>query len=223
MATPARYAASASPSGLPLSTASLAPRARSRPGSTPAPSSNCAVSPKWPPGRCSRGRLDAVWGHETYGPDAPVITALGMMDAVDLPSGTLTFLLSDVEGSTALWEAEREGMAVALPRSLEIVEKVAAAHGGVLPVEQGEGDSRLAVFPRAADALVAALAIQRAMTDEPWPAGATLRVRIALPPRDAPPRGQRAHGGRGGPPGPPPPAPAPGGADPGVPGGPRPA
>lgn len=56
-------------------------------------------------------------------------------------------------------------MAVALPRSLEIVEKVASAHGGVLPVEQGEGDSRLAVFPRAADALAAAAAIQRAMSD----------------------------------------------------------
>ena len=48
-----------------------------------------------------------------------------MMETVDLPSGTLTFLLSDVEGSTALWEAAREAMAVALPRSLEIVEAVA--------------------------------------------------------------------------------------------------
>ena len=95
-----------------------------------------------------------------------------MMETVGLPSGTLTFLLSDVEGSTALWETEREGMAVALPRSLQIVEEIASAHGGVLPVEQGEGDSRLAAFPRATDALSAALAIQRAMTDEPWPDGA---------------------------------------------------
>lgn len=54
-----------------------------------------------------------------------MISPLAMMETVDLPSGTLTFLLSDVEGSTALWEAAREAMAVALPRSLEIVEAVA--------------------------------------------------------------------------------------------------
>ena len=136
-----------------------------------------------------------MWGHGTFGLGTRVITPVAMMDAVDLPSGTLTFLLSDVEGSTALWEAEREGMAVALPRSLEIVEKVASAHGGVLPVEQGEGDSRLAVFPRAADALAAALVIQRAMTGEPWPAGATLRVRIAVHSGDARLRDERTYGG----------------------------
>ena len=120
---------------------------------------------------------------------------LAMMGAVGLPVGTLTFLLSDVEGSTALWENEREAMAVALPRSLEIVEQVALDHGGVLPVEQGEGDSRLAVFPRAADALVAALTIQRAMTDEAWPDGATLRVRIAVHAGDARLRDERTYGG----------------------------
>jgi predicted ATPase/class 3 adenylate cyclase len=124
-----------------------------------------------------------------------VTTPLAMMDAMDLPSGTLTFLLSDVEGSTALWEAAREAMAVALPRSLEIVETVASAHGGVLPVEQGEGDSRLAVFARAADALAAALAIQRAMTDEAWPDGAGLRIRLALHAGDARLRDERTYGG----------------------------
>ena len=118
-----------------------------------------------------------------------------MMDTVDLPSGTLTFLLIDVEGSTALWETAREAMAVALPRSLEIVEKVASAHGGVLPVEQGEGDSRLAAFPRAADALAAALAIQGAMADEQWPAGAPIRVRMALHAGDARLRDERTYGG----------------------------
>jgi predicted ATPase/class 3 adenylate cyclase/DNA-binding NarL/FixJ family response regulator len=118
-----------------------------------------------------------------------------MMGAMGLPSGTLTFLLSDVEGSTALWEAQREAMALALPRSLEIVEKVASAHGGVLPVEQGEGDSRLAVFPRAADALAAAVAIQRLMTEEPWPEGAAIRVRIAVHAGDARLRDERTYGG----------------------------
>jgi len=124
-----------------------------------------------------------------------VISLPAMMDAVGLPSGTLSFLLSDVEGSTALWEAAREPMAVALPRSLEIVEKIASAHGGVLPVEQGEGDSRLAVFPRAADALAAGLAIQRAFNDEAWPEGASLRVRIAVHAGDARLRDERTYGG----------------------------
>src|SRR5919198_4828956 len=114
---------------------------------------------------------------------ALVTTSLAMMEAVNLPSGTLTFLLSDVEGATALRKAARE--AVALPRSLEIVETVALAHGGVLPVEQGERDSRLAVFSRAADALAAAVAIQRAMTDEAWPDGAGLPIRIAVHAGDA--------------------------------------
>src|SRR2546421_6192422 len=133
----------------------------------PAPPSPGAPVPdvtgKWPRGRCSGGHPVAACGHDTQSPDAPVSTSLVMMDAVDLPSGTLTFLLSDVEGSTALWEAAREAMAIALPRSLEIVDTIASAHGGVLPVEQGEGDSRLAAFPRAADALAAALALPRAM------------------------------------------------------------
>lgn len=92
-----------------------------------------------------------------------------IMDAVGLPSGTLTFLLTDVEGSTALWDTAREAMAAALPRSLELVEKVVTAHGGVLPVEQGEGDSRLAAFVGTAEALRAAVAVQRAMAEEPWP------------------------------------------------------
>ena len=118
-----------------------------------------------------------------------------MMDTVGLPSGTLTFLLSDVEGSTGLWETARDAMAAALPRSLEIVEKIAAAHGGVLPVEQGEGDSRLAVFHRATDALAAALAIQQAMSDEGWPPGASLRVRMAVHAGDARLRDERTYGG----------------------------
>ena len=118
-----------------------------------------------------------------------------IMGGVTLPSGTLTFLLSDVEGSTRLWEVEREAMAVALPRSLQLVEDVASSYGGVLPVEQGEGDSRLAVFPRAADALTAAVAIQRAMAEQPWPDGAALRVRIAVHAGDARLRDERTYGG----------------------------
>ena len=127
--------------------------------------------------------------------DRRVTGTLAMMESVGLPSGTVTFLLSDVEGSTRLWEVARDAMAVALPRSLELVEELATAHGGVLPVEQGEGDSRLAVFQRASDALEAALAIQRAMAEEPWPEGAVVRVRLAVHAGDTRLRDERTYGG----------------------------
>jgi len=127
--------------------------------------------------------------------DRRVTGTLAMMEPMGLPSGTLTFLLTDVEGSTRLWDVARDAMAVALPRSLELVEELATARGGVLPVEQGEGDSRLAVFERAADALEAALAIQRAIAAEPWPEGAALAVRIAVHAGDARLRDERTYGG----------------------------
>ncbi len=119
-----------------------------------------------------------------------------MMEGVTLPLGTLTFLLSDIEGSTRRWEDAPDAMAAALPRSLALVDDAVAAHGGYLPVEQGEGDSRLAVFERAADALAAAVAIQRAHASEAWPAGAALRVRVALHVADARLRDERTYGGR---------------------------
>jgi predicted ATPase/class 3 adenylate cyclase len=97
-----------------------------------------------------------------------------------LPVGTVTFLLTDVEGSTRLWEAAPEAMRVAIARHYEVLDEVIARHGGVRPVEQGEGDSVLAAFARASDALAAAVDVQRVFAREPWPEGAVLRVRIAL-------------------------------------------
>ncbi|HKR49690.1 MAG TPA: NB-ARC domain-containing protein [Pseudonocardiaceae bacterium] len=97
-----------------------------------------------------------------------------------LPVGTVTFLLTDVEGSTRLLEAAPEAMRVAIARHDEVLDAVICRHGGVRPVDQGEGDSVLAAFARASDALAAALEAQRAFVREPWPAGAVLRVRMAL-------------------------------------------
>jgi predicted ATPase/class 3 adenylate cyclase/DNA-binding CsgD family transcriptional regulator len=97
-----------------------------------------------------------------------------------LPTGTVTFLLSDVEGSTRLWERAGEAMAVAVGRHYEILDAAIGRHGGVRPVEQGEGDSVVGVFPAAGDALVAALEAQRALRAEDWPDGVALRVRMAL-------------------------------------------
>src|ERR1700740_3619793 len=69
-----------------------------------------------------------------------------------LPTGTVTLLLADVEGSTRLWEAQPEVMTAAAARLNQTVSGVVAAHGGVRPVEQGEGDSFVAAFTRASDA-----------------------------------------------------------------------
>src|SRR6478752_483453 len=89
-----------------------------------------------------------------------------------LPTGTVTLLLADVEGSTRLWETQPDEMTAALARLNQKVSEVIAAYGGVRPVEQGEGDSFVAAFARASDAVTAAIDAQRAFEAEAWPAGA---------------------------------------------------
>jgi hypothetical protein len=79
----------------------------------------------------------------------------------ELPTGTVIFLLTDVEGSTALWEEVPEAMRGALARHDELVEAAVVEHGGTNVKPRGEGDSRFAVFAGAADAVPAALAVQR--------------------------------------------------------------
>ena len=80
-----------------------------------------------------------------------------------LPTGMATLLLADVEGSTRLWETQPEEMTSAIARLNQTVSEVIAAYGGVRPVEQGEGDSFVAAFARASDALACALELQRAL------------------------------------------------------------
>lgn len=94
-----------------------------------------------------------------------------------LPTGTVTFLLTDIEGSTSRWAAEPDLMAPAVSRHYEIIGDAVAAHGGVRPVEQGEGDSTVSAFSRASDAIGAALCAQRALSAE---LGERFRVRMAL-------------------------------------------
>jgi predicted ATPase/class 3 adenylate cyclase/DNA-binding CsgD family transcriptional regulator len=100
--------------------------------------------------------------------------------ATTLPTGTVTFLLTDVEGSTRQWEASPEATAAAIDMHYRTLDEVIVAHRGVRPVEQGEGDSVVAAFPRATDAVAAAAAAQRAFANLTWPEGATLRVRMAV-------------------------------------------
>ncbi|RAU91289.1 LuxR family transcriptional regulator [Mycolicibacter senuensis] len=94
-------------------------------------------------------------------------------DDVALPTGTVTLLLADVENSTRLWETQPEAMTDAVARLDHAVVELAAAHNGVRPVEQGEGDSFVIAFTRASDAVACALALQRA-------ALAPIRLRIGV-------------------------------------------
>ena len=103
-----------------------------------------------------------------------------MADLADLPRGTVTFLFTDVEGSTRLWEAHPDGMRAALVEHDALIEFLTAQHGGHVVRPRGEGDSRFCVFRRATDAVAAAAAIQRALHAEAWPPEAPLRVRLAL-------------------------------------------
>ena len=75
----------------------------------------------------------------------------------DLPTGTVTLLLADVEGSTRLWETQPEEMAAAVALLDSVLSEVIAKHDGVRPVEQGEGDSFVVAFARASDAVACAL------------------------------------------------------------------
>jgi predicted ATPase/class 3 adenylate cyclase/DNA-binding CsgD family transcriptional regulator len=79
-----------------------------------------------------------------------------------LPTGTVTLLLADVEDSTGLWESQPEAMTAAFARLDQVLSDLLAAHGGVRPVEQGEGDSFVVAFARASDAVACALGLQRA-------------------------------------------------------------
>ena len=91
----------------------------------------------------------------------------------ELPTGTVTLLLADVEGSTQLWETQPEQMTAALAHLDRALAEVLSARGGVRPVEQGEGDSFVAAFARASDAVACALELQRAPL-------APIRLRIGL-------------------------------------------
>src|SRR5215213_12015534 len=96
----------------------------------------------------------------------------------DLPTGTVTFLFTDIEGSTLLWEKSPRGMQVALTRHDEILRSVIEERGG--HVFKTVGDAFCAAFPSAPEALGTAIFAQRAIHDEEWEEGATIRVRVAL-------------------------------------------
>ncbi len=95
-----------------------------------------------------------------------------------LPRGTVTFLFTDVEGSTALAEAHADAWPALLARHREIIRAALAGHGGV--EVQTEGDGFFAVFASAPAGLAAAVEAQRGLASERWPQGAMVRVRMGL-------------------------------------------
>jgi predicted ATPase/class 3 adenylate cyclase len=95
-----------------------------------------------------------------------------------LPTGTVTFLFTDIEGSTTRWEHQPEAMRLALARHDEILRSAIAEHGG--HVVKTMGDAFHAAFSRAPDGLAAAIDAQRRLQSEAWDEVAPLRVRMAL-------------------------------------------
>ena len=105
----------------------------------------------------------------------PPVPKTGMPEA---PRGTVTLLFTDVEGSTRLWEVHPAAMRAALARHDALLRDCIDDHDG--HVFKTAGDAFCAAFHTASDAVAAALDAQRALTREPWPEGARLRVRMAV-------------------------------------------
>src|SRR5678815_4862837 len=95
-----------------------------------------------------------------------------------LPGGTVTFVFTDIEGSTKLVQALGDGYAGVLAEHCRILRDAIAEAGGT--EVSTEGDSFFAVFPGAAAALAAAAVAQRRLAATTWPAGTSVRVRMGV-------------------------------------------
>jgi predicted ATPase/DNA-binding SARP family transcriptional activator len=136
---------------------------------------------------------------ELAAPAAPLVVAEGMSDVgggaalalgpEGLPTGVVTFLLTDIEGSSRLWELDADAMAAGLELHDRLIGDRVGAHAGWLLKAKGEGDATLSVFRRASDAVACAVELQSALLGAAWPGGLELRVRIALHSGEAHERG----------------------------------
>ena len=121
----------------------------------------------------SRSDADAARGSR---PPTPI----GAETATSLPDGIVTFLMTDVVESTALWIQGRAQMYAVMRRHDQLLTEAIESNGGIVLKERGEGDSFFAVFLRATDAVVAALEAQRAIIAEPWRDEVRIKVRMAV-------------------------------------------
>ncbi|MGZ9164494.1 MAG: adenylate/guanylate cyclase domain-containing protein, partial [Anaerolineales bacterium] len=95
-----------------------------------------------------------------------------------LPLGTVTFLFTDIEGSTRLLQQLGEKYATLLAEQQQLLREVCETHNG--RVVHDQGDSFFVVFPRAMDAINAVVQAQRALASHPWTDGVSVRVRMGL-------------------------------------------
>ena len=107
-------------------------------------------------------------------------TAFRVDDTSTLPDGIVTFLMTDVVDSTQMWLQSRASMYQAMRRHDQLLTAAVEANAGIVLKERGEGDSFFAVFPRATDAVVAAVDAQQAIQAEPWPEQLSISVRMAV-------------------------------------------
>ena len=178
-----------------------APRPSSASTTTTVPGT---ISVAFPPrGGCSREHGCPRFGSMLEDAEArtlswgdPLVTGSWSPGSFALPAGTVTFLLTDVESSTKMWELESAAMADAISRHYELLDAAITSHDGVRPLEQGEGDSVVAAFSRASDAVLAALDAQRALFEEPWPTATPLKVRMAVHTGEARLRDDRNYAGQ---------------------------
>src|SRR5262245_37075125 len=96
----------------------------------------------------------------------------------DLPTGTVTFVFTDIEGSTRLWEHEPQATRAALVRHDALVRE--AFHRHAEYIFMTAGDAFCAAFQAASDALAAACDAQLLLAKEPWAEAARIKVRMAL-------------------------------------------
>lgn len=94
------------------------------------------------------------------------------------PTGDVTFLFTDIEGSTRLWEHHTQAMRAGLARHDQLLRQIITDHEGA--VFKTIGDAFCAAFARPADAVAASVQAQIALTQEHWPEEISLRVRMAL-------------------------------------------
>ncbi len=108
----------------------------------------------------------------------PLTPPIPSVALTSLPSGTVTFLFTDIEGSTRRWEEQPDAMRIALARHDAILRAVIERHNGY--VFKTIGDAFCAAFTSAPNALAAAVVGQRALAQEEWGAVRPIHVRMAL-------------------------------------------
>ena len=96
----------------------------------------------------------------------------------EAPSGTVTFLFTDIERSSGLWEAFPDSMRAALQRHDSILHSAIDDYGGYVFSIGGDGFG--AAFARVGDGISAAVSAQEALAAEPWPERAEVRVRMGI-------------------------------------------